>query len=537
MNVRALLGVLWLLTAATTSRTTVLSAETGLPVGRPNVLLIVCDDLNDYIEGHGGHPQARTPNIARLARSGVSFKQAHCTVPVCAPSRSSFLTGIYPHTSRNYGFDRWDRNEVLRNSRTLMDHFRANGYRTLGTGKLMHHHRPGEWGEFGNLSDYGPFAFDGEENVAHPDVPAPYREDFGTIDGSFGPLVKLTGRTFGNGKPCSWRTGNWKKMRPLRVVSDVDRDLTADEVNGRWAVEKLKALAKVPGDKPFFMGVGFLRPHTPLIVPERFFKKFPLDSLKLPVIKPGDVEDTHLRTVCDEDNRGTKMFKSLVASYDSRDEALRHFLQAYLACVASVDELIGEILDIVDNSPLKDDTVIVLTSDHGWGMGEKDYLFKNSLWEESTRVPLIVRAPGVAKAGGETDHPVSLIDIYPTLIDLCALTGDTRKNEKGRPLEGHSLKPFLANPETEEWTGPDAALTALFVWAKDYVPAEQSYSLRTKDWRYIRYGNGKEELYHDTKDPYEWMNLAGNPEYAPRLESFRAELAERLPDPNAAKGK
>ena len=197
MNVRALLGVLWLLTAATTSRTTVLSAETGLPVGRPNVLLIVCDDLNDYIEGHGGHPQARTPNIARLARSGVSFKQAHCTVPVCAPSRSSFLTGIYPHTSRNYGFDRWDRNEVLRNSRTLMDHFRANGYRTLGTGKLMHHHRPGEWREFGNLSDYGPFAFDGEENVAHPDVPAPYREDFGTIDGSFGPLVKLTGRTFG----------------------------------------------------------------------------------------------------------------------------------------------------------------------------------------------------------------------------------------------------------------------------------------------------------------------------------------------------
>ena len=514
----------------------VFACSGAVAAGRPNVVLIVCDDLNDYIECLDGHPQVQTPNIERFSKTGVSFKQAHCTIPICAPSRSSFLTGLYPHTSRNYGFDRWDKNEVLRESRTIMDHFRANGYHTLGTGKLMHHHSRKEWSEFGNLADYGPFAFDGEENRSHPDVPSPFRDDFGAIDGSFGPLVPLTGRTFKDGKTYSWRTGNWKAMHPLWMESEDDRDPTADERNAEWAVEKLRGFAREPGDRPFFMGVGFIRPHTPLIVPERFFKQFPLDSLELPVIKPGDVEDTYLSTMRGEDDRGSQISKSLTASYDSQDEGLKRFLQAYLACVASVDELIGQVVDVIDNSSLKDNTIIVLTSDHGWGMGEKDYLYKNSLWEESTRVPLIVRAPGVTKSGGRAHHPVSHIDLYPTLIDLCDLTKETRKSEKGRPLDGHSLKPLLVDPEAGEWAGPEASLTAVFQWAQSYDPLEQSYSLRSKDWRYIRYGNGKEELYHNAEDPYEWTNLADNPQYAAKLESFRAELDARLPapDPNAA---
>jgi arylsulfatase A-like enzyme len=166
-----------------------LGESAAVAADKPNVILIVCDDLNDYIEGLGGHPQARTPNIDRLSQSGVSFTQAHCSIPICAPSRSSFLTGLYPHTSRNFGFTRWDQNEVLKNSRTIMDHFRANGYHTLGTGKLMHHLKRQEWVEYGNLADYGPFAFDGTERVAHPDVPAPFR-DIGVIDGSFGPKTR-----------------------------------------------------------------------------------------------------------------------------------------------------------------------------------------------------------------------------------------------------------------------------------------------------------------------------------------------------------
>jgi iduronate 2-sulfatase len=511
---------------------------------RPNVVLIVCDDLNDYIEALGGHPQAQTPNITRLCKSGVCFTQAHCNIPICAPSRSSFLTGLYPHTSRNFGFDRWDQNEVLRNSRTIMDHFRANGYHTLGTGKLMHHLNRQEWVEYGNPADYGPYAFDGTERVAHPDVPAPFRE-IGSIDGSFGPLVYLAGRTFADGKSYSWQTGNWQKMRSLRVDSPEDRDMTADELNGKWAVDNLRELANRSSGKPFLMGVGFIRPHTPLIVPERFFKQFPLDSTRLPVIKPGDVEDTHARSVRGNPeskepdsertaDMGLRLFSNLVASYDSQDEALRRFIQAYLASVASVDELIGGILDAVDNTHLKNNTIIVLTSDNGWGMGEKDYLYKNSLWQESTQVPLIVRAPGIAKPGGMAETPVSLIDLYPTLIDLCKLTGETKKNDKGRPLDGHSLRPFLENPQTDEWSGPDEVLTALYKWAKTYDPAEQSYSLRSKDWRYIRYSNGKEELYHDAEDPYEWNNLADNPEQASRLKSFRARLQARLPKPGTA---
>ena len=170
-------------------------------------------------------------------------------------------------------------------------------------------------------------------------------------------------------------------------------------------------------------------------------------------------------------------------------------------------------------------------------MGEKDYLYKNSLWQESTQVPLIVRAPGIAKAGGVAEQPVSLIDLYPTLIDLCGLTGETKKNDKGRPLDGHSLRPFLENPQTDEWSGPDEVLTALYKWAMFYDPAEQSYSLRSKDWRYIRYSNGKEELYHNAEDPYEWTNLAGNPQYASKLESFRAKLDARLPEPESGPAK
>jgi arylsulfatase A-like enzyme len=510
----------------------VLHASQTFAGEKPNVLLIVCDDLNDYIEGLDGHPQVRTPNIRRLIESGVSFKQAHCTIPICAPSRASLLTGLYPHTSRNFGFDRWDQNEVLKNSRTVMDHFRANGYHTLGTGKLMHHHNRKEWSEFGNLADYGPFAFDGTENVPHPDVPSPFRDDFDAIDGSFGPLVNLQKRIFKDGKNYSWRTGNWRGMRPLRIEPEEVRDPTADERNAEWAVEKLNAFAQETAKRPFFLGVGFLRPHTPLIVPERFFQQFPLDSLKLPVIKAGDVEDTHLRTLRGEDDRGSAIFRSLTASYDSRDEAIKRFLQAYLACVASVDELIGDIVDVVDNSPLKDNTIIVLTSDHGWGMGEKDYLYKNSLWEESTRVPLIVRAPGVTKAGGEANHPVSLIDLYPTLLDLCDLPKETRKNARGRSLDGHSLKPLLADPMAQQWTGPDAALTAVYKWAQFYDPGQQSYSLRTTDWRYIRYANGTEELYHNAEDPFEWTNLADSPDYTRELESFRAKLDARLPRPN-----
>ena len=506
---------------------------------RPNVLFIICDDLNDYIEGFGGHPQAKTPHMARLARSGVSFTQAHCNIPICGPSRASLFTGIYPHNSGCFGFTKWDGYEILKNSRTLMDHFRANGYLTLGTGKLMHHMVRQEWKVFGNPSDYGPFAYDGAEKLAHPGVPPPYRE-IGAVDGSFGPLVNLAGRKSPGGKTLIWQTGGWAKQRELRVNTQDDRDLTADELNGQWAVDQLQAQARGKGGTPFFMGVGFIRPHTPLVVPKRFFDMFPLDTIKLPDIRPGDIEDTHARSIRSipggaepsasrTEDMGTHLFNTLVKSYKSQVAALRHFIQAYLASIASVDEQIGRILDVIDNSSLKENTIIVLTSDHGWGMGEKDYLYKNSLWQESTRVPLILRAPGIGKPSGIVTRPVSLIDIYPTLIDLCGLDEKTRKNDKGHPLDGHSLKSLLEKPTQGKWSGPDSALTALYKWRMKYNPSQENYSLRADNWRYIRYENGKEELYATSEDPHEWVNLAGNPSHSATLISLRRKLHARIP--------
>lgn len=518
-----------------------LAVNAESPSPPPNVVLIMCDDLNDYIEPLGGHPQARTPNLNRLARSGVTFRQAHTNIPICGSSRASMFTGIYPHNSGCFGFNNWTGYGVLKNSRTFMDHFRANGYDTLGTGKLMHHVVRSEWGEFENTADYGPFPWDGERQIAHPDVLAPFSH-IGAVDGSFGPLVSLEGRTSPEGKPLHWVTGPWGQRRTLRVDSQSDRDQTADEVNGDWAVENLQSLAESDRTKPFFMGVGFMRPHTPLIVPQRFFDMFPLESIELPNIRPNDIDDTHARSVrtllggfepnpARSEDMGRRLYETLVASYPDDDEGLRRFIQAYLASVASVDEQIGRILDVIDASELSENTVIIFTSDHGWGMGEKDYLYKNSLWQESTRVPLIIRAPGVAAVDAISEQPVSLIDLYPTMVDLCDLVGDTRKNEQGHALDGHSLRPLLANPHIDEWDGHDTALTALYKWRERYDPGRESYALRSRGWRYIRYENGLEELYNTAVDPREWTNLAGDPAHTETLEIYRAKLRERVPPP------
>jgi arylsulfatase A-like enzyme len=504
---------------------------------KPNVLLIVCDDLNDYVETLGGHHQSKTPHLRKLIESGVSFTQAHCNIPICNPSRASFATGIYPHTSQQFGFEDWDKNEILKNSRTMMAHFSANGYHTLGTGKVMHNKDHQEWDEYGHPSDYGPFLFDGKDKIPHLGVPSPFRDDFGIIDGTYGPLEKVSHKTSPDtGKPYSWLTGGWKKQRELKYESDADRDPTGDELNAQWAVKRLQELAVDKKGKPFFMGVGFVRPHTPLIVPQEYFNRFPLDSIELPKILKGDAEDTFKKTVTSKEDdrsgdRGTKMYDSLIASYQGdRELALKKFIQAYLASVASIDDLVGDLLNTLEETGLNKNTIVIFTSDHGWGNGEKDYVYKNSLWQESTRVPLVFRVPGVSKSGKSCNRPVSLVDLYPTLLDLCGLPDNTMKNDKGRPLDGFSVKPLLSDPVKGKWEGPDYAITALYKWAQYYDPAYQSYSLRFKDWRYIRYENGKEELYHTVKDGHEWNNLALEQKHSKTVLKYRAQLISIIPD-------
>ena len=494
---------------------------------KPNVVLIVCDDLNDYITHMKGHPQAKTPNVERLAQSGVAFKRAYSNSPVCAPSRSSFLTGIYPHTSGNLFWDKWFQNPILKNSRCLMEHFKHCGYHVVGSGKLMHHAKANIWDEFPFKADYGPFVFDGKERTAHPSVPKPFY-DIGPVDGSFASLANVPHANDGNPK-TGWIYGTWGKTKPMRYKSETDRDPTPDERNAKWAAERIKKFAQQKTGKPFFLGVGFIRPHTPLHVPQKYFDLFPLKDVKLPVIKENDAEDCHYKENFPEEGKkqkkGLKYFRLLKASYPNMEDGIRAFTQAYLASVSAVDDCIGTVVDAIDNSPFKDNTIVVLTSDHGWNMGEKDYLFKNSLWEESARVPLVIRAPGVAKAGGVAEHPVSLIDIYPTLVDLCGLKKETKKNAQGRDLDGHSLRPFLVDPKSEKWDGRDTALTMVWAGPDSKMKAvNQHWSVRTKRWRYIRYRNGAEELYDHDKDEYEWTNLANNPEFAQIKKELKAKL-------------
>jgi iduronate 2-sulfatase len=326
----------------------------------------------------------------------------------------------------------------------------------------------------------------------------------------------------------------------LQYNSDTDRDPTPDERNAAWAADRIEQFGTQPTDQPFFLAVGFIRPHTPLHVPKKYFDMFPLEALELPLIKAGDADDCHYADLVSDEQKGVRYFRLLNESYPDLESGLKAFTQAYLACVTAVDECIGQVIDAVDQSPFRDNTIIVVTSDHGWQMGQKDYLFKDAPWEESTRVPFVIRAPGVTKAGGIAEHPVSLIDLYPTLVDLCRLEGDTRKSAQGALLDGHSVRPYLEDPENGQWDGPDAALTMIFVGSsrQKFSKSErqqldnQHWTIRTRRWRYIRYNNGAEELYDHDNDAREWTNLADVPEYEDVKEQLRAKLLEMRNSPS-----
>ena len=312
-------------------------------------------------------------------------------------------------------------------------------------------------------------------------------------------------------------------------------------MHAQWAAQRLKEMDKEGIEQPFFMGIGFVRPHTPLYAPKRFFDMFPIENIQLPVIKEGDVSDTHYkdnypieRTKDDKwytnTSKGQMYSKLLTESYNGDEaEGLKHFIQAYLACVAFTDEQVGFVLEALNNSKFKDNTIVVLTSDHGWQMGQKQYLFKNSPWGNSTHIPLIIKAPNVQK-GSRAEQPVSLIDIYPTLTDVCDLEGDNKKNGNGFPVGGYSLRSFLETPNSNEWKGSEGALSVIATDVVDYELASQTFSFRTLDYRYIMYPNGQEELYDLNIDPYEWHNLAGELNYEQKKQKLQELVVGMIKD-------
>ncbi|MHC4399904.1 MAG: sulfatase [Planctomycetota bacterium] len=495
------------------------STAAGAADERPNVLFVIADDLNDSVDGMGGHPQARTPNIDRLAEQGVMFTNAHNPQPWCAPSRAALWSGLHPITSGYHGRGHWRQHSVLGKTVPVMEHFKRSGYAVYGTGKLFHnnHEDKSIYHEYKYDADFGPWPWDGKRRREHPDLALLFRTHFAKNlprlhDAphmqTFGPLSSVPRFDPDPESGIPGFQGWYLGKEAFRYSGQNDRDLTPDELSAQWAVEVLQR----PHDRPFFLGVGFNRPHVPMYAPKKYFDLFPLNEIELPPYLSDDFRDC-ARALLDADHKGLQNFRLLHAAGGER--MWKRWVQAYLANVAFVDDQLGGILDALQKSRHARNTIVVFTSDHGFHMGEKDWLFKNSLWEESTRVPLVIVAPEAAQPGGRCDHPVSLIDLYPTLIDLCGLPSNPNAGGNDYALDGHSVRPFLESPEDGTWDGPSAALTML---------GQRHFSIRTRHWRYTLCNNGEEELYDHRNDPHEWHNLASSPQ----TDDTRKELREQL---------
>jgi arylsulfatase A-like enzyme len=461
---RDFLKALGLGAAAAAAPSGCLAGGFGSGKDHPDVLFIAIDDLNDWTGCLGGHPDVRTPNIDRLAGRGVLFTSAHCAAPSCNPSRAALMTGIRPSTSGVYVNQQpWRRSEVLGEAVTLPQHFMAHGYHAAASGKIYHggYPDPASWHE------YWP-----SQTKCKPDDPMPDGRPLNRIPKTahfdWGP-VDAEPHEMGD-----WQVADW-------VAGQLQRDRSG----------------------PLFLGCGFYRPHLPWYVPQRYFDLYPLEELALPDVDENDLDDVP--------EAGRKMAKP------DRDHARvikhgqwRKAVQAYLASISFVDECVGRVMAALDAGPRARETVVVLWSDHGWHLGEKLHWRKFALWEEATHNMLLFVAPGVTRPGGRCTRPVGLIDIYPTLVDLCSLS-------PREELEGLSLAPLLRDP-TARWERP--ALT---------THGRNNHSVRSERWRYIRYADGSEELYDHDADALEHRNLAGDPEHA----AVKEELALWLPDINA----
>ncbi|MEE2639480.1 MAG: sulfatase [Planctomycetota bacterium] len=460
---------------------------------RPNVLFLAVDDMNDWIGCLGGYGGVvHTPNIDRLAESGMLFNNAHCVSPKCAPSRAALLTGLRPSTTGLYDNGHWWLPN-LEKAHSLPLHFRNNGYQVVGAGKIFHHtagnHPPNQWDRFqriefredpwfrGNRLNYpwsrhstfpGKFPFSGVNGLGH-------ENDWGSLD-----------------------------------IPDSDYD---DELTVRFTIDFLERMAisrkKGKHEKPFFLACGLFRPHLPWYVPQRFFNQYPLEKILLPQVQGDDLED--LPTT------GLQLAADRRSDFDRirNQGSWKNAIQAYLASISCADDRLGRVLKALRQSGLERETLVVLWSDHGWHLGEKQHWHKSTLWEESTRVPLVIRLPDAKP--GTCRRPVSLLDLFPTLVSLCRLQNPPQK------LDGHSLKNLVLDPNSS-WAFP--ALTEF---------RKGNAAVRDQRFRYIRYQNGGEELYDHLKDPHEFDNLADDPAYRKKRKELSRWIPEKWAPPAAGK--
>ena len=423
----------------------------------PNVLFIAIDDLNHWVGHLGRNPQAKTPHLDRLAGQGVTFTAANCAAPSCNPSRAALMSGMRPSTTGVY-HNGQDWMPVIGKAKTLTTQFLRAGYNVYGAGKIYHAsaHRKGEWTEY-------------HASKRDPERLHASAKNAGVGGIKFAPLANSD-----------------EEMNDYKVVS--------------YGISKLES----EQEKPFFLAIGIYRPHMPWNVPRKYFDLFPLESIELPPHRQDDLADIP--------ESGVRLAKP------SGDHAKmlasgrwKEAVQAYLASVAFADAQLGRLVDALDRSAYRDNTVVVLWSDHGWHLGEKEHWRKFALWEEACRSILVWRAPGVSKPGGVCYRPVDHMSIYPTLCDLAGVAVPSH-------VEGHNIRALLEDP-TSEWDTP--AVTTF---------GRGNHSVRGERYRYILYADGGEELYDHAHDPYEWTNLAGDPALVP----VRSRLERFVPERDAA---
>ncbi len=466
MRLTMILKTLWLvsvLVLITACDGTSKQAEEAPEPKKNNVVMIIVDDLNDWVGAMGGHPDTKTPNIDQLAAEGTLFTNAHATAAICGPSRASVMTGLRPTTSGIYGqlsdADIKQASSATKDITFMSEYFAQHGYKTMGIGKIFHNGAPeGSFQEYaGRIKGFGP----------HPE------KEF----------VWVSDRT----------NTDWG------VYPERDEDMI-DYKSAMWAKDKLAE----EHEKPFFLTVGFIRPHAPWYAPQQWFDMHPAEKLTMPPYLATDQDDV---PAISRALHEMPMMPTTEWAIESGEWP--NAVQGYLASVSFVDHYIGEVLKALEISPYADNTIVVLWSDHGYHLGEKNRFAKHSLWEETSHVPLMIKIPGGVK-GQVTGATVSLLDLYPTLIDLAGLPANDAN-------EGVSLRALVEG----SGEAPDHVAITTYGHA--------NHAIRDDRYRYIRFTDGSEELYDHQNDPDEWVNLAANSEY----DDVKQRLGQHLPKVDA----
>lgn len=436
---------------------------------KPNVVFMIADDLNTALSGFG-HPQCKTPELDKLAQRGMIFQNMHCQYPVCGSSRASIMSGLYPYSNKTLGNSGSLRGNMP-NVITMSQLFRQNGYHVGRISKIYHMGVPGDILS-GHPGRDDPKSWDFTINLKAPEQNAP-------------------------GEKTNWSPKNKTSQNFTGVVAEGDDLVHADGMAAQHAVKFINENK----DKPFFLAVGFVRPHVPLVAPKKYFDIYERSEMKAPVVPENDLGDVP---------KIIRDYKRNSTTYGTTPELHKGLLEAYYASVSYMDAQAGVVMDALKENGLEENTIVVFCSDHGYLLGEHNKYQKQHLFEESTRVPFIVSVPWLKNQHStQTQQLTELIDLYPTLADLAGLNAPDS-------LQGTSLKPLLKDPESNSWE-KDMVFT---------ISRNGGESIRTHKYRFIQWGFGEAgyELYDLTRDPGEFTNQAKNPEYKSVLNKLKNKL-------------